>query len=111
MVGLGPSQDSPDFTTAMRQAAASLRPRRVLAHKACDAEHNHALPRIELSIRSTLIPVNLPCGCSPPKGHYWREMYQRFPWRQYRQRALAESGFSRHKRPVGSALTARNRIP
>lgn len=41
----GPSQDSPDFPAAVRQAAANLRPRRLLGDKGCDAEHNHALRR------------------------------------------------------------------
>ena len=54
----GPSQDSPDFPAAMRQAAANLQPRRVLADKGYDAEHNHALCRRELGIRSTVIPLN-----------------------------------------------------
>ena len=54
----GPSQDSPDFPAAVRQAAVNLRPRRVLADKGYDAEHNHALCRQELGIRSTVIPLN-----------------------------------------------------
>jgi hypothetical protein len=110
VVGLGPSQDSPDFIPAMRQAAANLRPRRVLADKAYDAEHNHALCRVELGIRSTAIPINPRSAYGPPKGRYRQMMYRRFPWRQYRRRTQAESGFSRHKRRLGSALTARNEI-
>lgn len=104
----GPSQDSPDFPAAMRQAAANLQPRRVLADKGYDAEHNHALCRQELGIRSTVIPLNPRNASGPPKGRYRRMMHDRFPNRQYRQRAQAESGFSRHKRRLGSALTARN---
>jgi hypothetical protein len=110
VAGLGPSQDSPDFIPAMRQAAVNLRPRRLLADKAYDAEHNHVLCRVELGIRSTVIPINPRGGYGPPKGQYRRQMYNRFPWRRYRQRAQAESGFSRHKRRLGSALTARNDI-
>lgn len=108
VVGLGPSQDSPDFTPAMRQAAGNLRPVRVLADKGYDAEHNHALCRRELGIRSTAIPINRRNAKGPPLGHYRRMMHDRFPLRQYRQRAQAESGFSRHKRRLGSALTARS---
>lgn len=37
-----------------------------------------------------------------------RLVKRRFPKIQYRQRAQAESGFSRHKRRPGSALTARH---
>lgn len=103
----GPSQDSPDFPAAMRQAAANLQPRRVLADKGY-AEHNHALCRQELGIRSTVIPLNPRNASGPPQGRYRRMMHDRFPNRQYRQRVQAESGFSRHKRRLGSALTARN---
>lgn len=103
----GPCQDSPDFPAAMRQAAVNLRPRRLLADKGYDAEHNHALCRRELGIRSTVIPINPRNAPGPPKTRYRRLMYDRFPLHKYRDRAQAESGFSRHKRRLGSALTAR----
>lgn len=104
----GPAQDSPDFPAAVRQAAANLRPRRLLGDKGYDAEHNHALCRQELGIRSTAIPLNPRNSPGPPKGRYRRMMHDRFPNRQYRHRAQAESGFSRHKRRLGSELTARS---
>lgn len=105
----GPSQDSPQFPEAIRQAAKNLKPTRVLADKGYDAEHNHALCRRELGIRSTVIPLNRRrAGRRWPKSHYRRMMKRNFPNRQYRQRAQAESGFSRHKRRLGSALTARS---
>ena len=108
VTGRGPSQDSPQFPEAMRQAAANLRPCRLLADKGYDAEHNHALCRRELGIRSTAIPLNpRRAGRRWPRSRYRRLMKRRFPKRQYRQRAQAESGFSRHKRRLGSALTAR----
>jgi hypothetical protein len=103
----GPSQDSPDFPAVVRQAAANLRPRRIVADKGYDAEHNHDLCRRELGIRSTIIPLNPRNAPGPPKGRYRRQMHDRFPHIKYRQRAQAESGFSRHKRRLGSALTAR----
>jgi Transposase DDE domain len=103
----GPSQDSSDFPAAVRQAAANLQPRRLLGDKGYDAEHNHALCRQELGIRSTVIPLNPRNASGPPKGRYRRMMHDRFPNRWYRHRAQAESGFSRHKRRLGSALTAR----
>jgi Transposase DDE domain len=106
----GPSQDSPDFPDAVRQAAANLRPRRLLADKGYDAEHNHVLCRQELGIRSTVIPLNPRNAPGPPKGRYRRMMHDRFPSRKYRHRAQAESGFSRHKRRLGSALTARSEL-
>jgi hypothetical protein len=108
VVSRGPSQDSPDFPAAVRQAAVNLQPRRVVADKAYDAEHNHALCRRELGIRSTIIPLNPRNAPGPPKGQYRRMMHERFPHRQYRHRTQAESGFSRHKRRLGSALTARH---
>lgn len=104
----GPSQDSLEFPAAMRQAAGNLRPRRVVADKGYDAEHHHVLCRRELGIRSTIIPLNPRNASGPPKGRYRRLMHDRFPRHQYRQRTQAESGFSRHKRRLGSALTTRS---
>lgn len=104
----GPTQDSPQFGPAMRQAAANLRPARVLADKGYDAEHNHALCRRELGVRTTAIPLNpRNTGRRWPKTRYRRLMKRWFPKLKYRQRAQAESGFSRHKRRLGSALTAK----
>lgn len=105
----GPSQDSPEFENAMRQAASNLHLRRVVADKGYDAEHNHALCRRELGIRSTVIPLNpRNHGRRWPKTPYRRQMKRRFPVRQYRRRTQAESAFSRHKRRLGSALDARS---
>lgn len=104
----GPCQDSPQFAPAMRQAVTNLRPRRVVADKGYDAEHNHALCRRELGIRSTAIPLNpRASGDREPRTKYRRLMKHRFPNRRYKERVQAESGFSRHKRRLGSALTAR----
>ncbi|MEM1356509.1 MAG: transposase [Planctomycetota bacterium] len=109
VVGLGPTQDSPQFAEAMRQAAKHVGFTRVLADRGYDAEHNHVLCRKELGIRSTAIPINpRSAGRVWPKAHYRRMMKRNFPHIKYRQRAQAESGFSRHKRRLGSALTARN---
>ena len=107
-IGRGPSQDSPQFPEAMRQAALNLRPRQLLADKGYDAEHNHELCRRELGIRSTVIALNpRRAGRRWPRTRYRRLMKRRFPRRQYRQRVQAESGFSRHKRRLGPALTVR----
>ena len=104
----GPSNDGPQFGPVVRQAAANLRLRRVLADKAYDGERNHALCRRELGVRTTAIPLNRRnAGRRWPKTKYRRLMRRRFPKRAYRQRAQAESGFSRHKRLLGSALTAK----
>lgn len=106
--GVGPTNDSPDFTPALRQAAALLRLDTVLGDAAYDAEHNHALCRDELGVRATVIPLQ-------PRGHpgswpttpYRRALRRRFPHTLYHQRWHAESVFSRHKRRLGSALRAR----
>jgi len=109
VVDRGPSQDSPQFPQAIRQAATNLHPTRVVADKGYDAEHNHVLCRQELGIRSTAIPINRRAtGRKWPKTRYRRLMKQRFPKIKYRQRTQAESGFSRHKRRLGSALTTRS---
>lgn len=109
VVGRGPSQDSPAFTPAMRQAAGNLHPDQVLGDKGYDAEHNHRLCREELGIRSTIIPVNpRNTGRRWPKTYYRRQMRKQFPKHEYGQRWQVESGFSRHKRRLGSALTARS---
>ena len=109
VVNRGPTQDSPQFAPAIRQAAVNLKPTRVPAGKGYDAEHHHVLCRREPGIRSTAIALN-PRGTGRkwPKTRYRRMMKKAFPKRQYRQRAQAESGFSRHKRRLGSTLTARH---
>lgn len=81
-----------------------------MADKAYDAEHNHALCRNVLGIRSTVIPINPRNAVQPPKGRFRRMIYDRFPLQKYRSRSQAESGFSRHKRRLGPALTARKTI-
>ena len=109
VVSDGPSQDSPQLPEAMRQAARHLHPNRLLADKGYDAEHNHALCREELGVRSTVIPLNRRRGGRKwPRSRYRRQMKRRFPKQKYRQRVQAESAFSRFKRRLGSALTARS---
>ncbi len=106
--GVGPSQDSPDFTPAMRQAATLLAFDTALADAAYDAEHNHRLCRDELGLRRTVISLNpRNAGDRSPSGPYRRALWTDFPARLYRQRWHAESVFSQHKRRLGSALTAR----
>lgn len=106
--GVGPSQDSPDFAPAMRQAAGLVAIDTALADAAYDAEHNHRLCREDLGVRHTAIPLNpRNAGRRWPKAPYRRAMRRRFPRDLYHQRWHAESGFSQHKRRLGSALTAR----
>jgi transposase len=109
VTGTGPTQDSPAFTPAMRQATALLTFDTVVADAAYDAEHNHRLCREELGVRQSLIPLNARnTGRRWPKTPYRRALRRRFPRPEYHQRWHVESAFSRHKRRLGSALTARS---
>jgi hypothetical protein len=109
MPGRGPSQDSPDFGPALRQASANLHLDCLLADTGYDGEHNHRLAREELGIRLTAIKLNpRNAGGQEPKGRYRAQLHRRFPKRRYHRRAHAECVFSRLKRHLGSALTARN---
>jgi transposase len=108
VTGVGPSQDSPDFAPAMRQAADLVAIDAVLADAGYDAEHNHRLCREELSVQRTVIRLNRrDTGRRWPETPYRRAMRRRFERELYNQRWHAESGFSQHKRRLGSALTAR----
>jgi transposase len=108
VTGIGPSQDSPDFTPAMRQAATLLDLSTVLADAGYDAEHNHRLCRDELGIGRSIIALNRRnTGRRWPKTPYRRALRQHFPRLLYHQRWHIESGFSQHKRRLGSALTTR----
>jgi len=108
VTGRGPTQDSPEFTPALRQAVRVLRLDTVLGDAGYDAEHNHRLCREALGVRQTVINLNpRNVGRRWPATPYRREMRRRFPRALYHQRWHAESAFSRHKRRLGSALTAR----
>jgi len=109
VTGTGPTQDSPDFAPAMRQAAALVALDTALADAGYDAEHNHRLCREELGLRRSVIALNpRNTGRRWPKTPYRRAMRRRFPRDLYHQRWHAESGFSQHKRRLGSALSARS---
>ena len=56
--GLGPSQDLPDFTPTMRQAAGLLAIDIALGNTGYDAEHNHGLCHEDLSVQQTVIRLN-----------------------------------------------------
>lgn len=104
----GPSNDSPQFPDAVRQASRNVSFDRLLADAGYDAEHNHALCRQELGIRSTVIPINDRGANVPPSGHYRGQMARRFHRRVYGQRWQVESAFSRNKRLLGPAVRARS---
>jgi hypothetical protein len=116
-VATGPSNDSPQFTPVMAQAALAVTWDRVLADAAFDAEDHHRYCRADLGVRATVIPLN-PRGQGRkwPKTKYRRQMVKRFRKkpkgsrhrRVYGQRWQAESAFSRHKRRLGSSLGGRS---
>jgi hypothetical protein len=111
--GAGPLNDAPFFAPVLRQAHAVLAalgrtPQSVVADAGYDAEAAHVLCRDTLGIRSTAIALNRrTCGAAGPRGRYRRRMHRRFPCGLYRQRRQVESLFSRLKRNLGAALTAR----
>lgn len=116
-VSTGPSNDSPQLRPVMAQASLLVTWRRMLADAAFDAEANHAYPREELGVRSTVIPVfRRGGGAGPVGGKYRNQMARRFRpkpegsryRRVFGQRWQAESAFSRHKRRLGSALAGRS---
>jgi hypothetical protein len=106
--GVGPSQDSPDFAPAVRQAAELVAFDTVLADAGYDAEHDHRLCREDLGVRQVVIPLNpRNTGDRWPAAPYRRARRLDFPDRTCRQRWHAGSAFSQHERRLGSALTAR----
>jgi len=105
----GPSNDSPQFPEAVKQAAENIDFDRLLADAAYDGEHNHELCREVLGIRSTVIPLNKRrTGRKWPTSKYRRQMKHRFHNRIYGNRWQVESSISRNKRLLGSALRARS---
>jgi len=116
-VSTGPSNDSPQFPRVMAQASLVVTWDRVLADAAFDSEEHHRYARVDLGVRSTVIPIN-PRGQGRkwPKTTYRRQMVKRFRKkpkgsrhrRVFGQRWQVESAFSRHKRRLGSALGGRS---
>src|SRR6516165_8891176 len=112
-VSRGPSQDSPQFKPTVRAACRRCAVDTLLGDGAFDAEHNHVLARQRLGIRATVFPLNRRnTGRKWPKTKFRRQMVRRFRRkprgskhrRVYGQRWQIESGFSRNKRLLGSAL-------
>jgi hypothetical protein len=109
-LALGPSNDAPGFQPAIRQAASHLAIRRVLADAAYDCEAFHALCRQDLGVTTTAIPINYRGSNAAPSSPYRKLMHNRFPCNLFGQRWQAESVFSRFKRRLGEALTARSHV-
>jgi hypothetical protein len=105
----GPTNESPLFADLLDQSYGLAPWDRVLADKAYDAEHNHAVGREQSGIRSTVIPLNRRRGGRRwPRTKYRRQMRRRFHRLKYRQRWQVESVFSRHKRRLDDALRSRS---
>jgi hypothetical protein len=118
--GWGPTHDLLDFTPVVRQAVALWQAARhavpaqvrrlhaLVADAGYDAEAAHVLCREELGVRTTAIRLNRRRTSRRwPKTRYRRALRRRFPWRLYHRRQQVESVFSRVKRRLGAALTAR----
>ena len=108
VISTGPSTDCHYLKPAVTQAIRNIPIDTLLADSGYDAEYNHQLCRDEFGIRSTVIPVNdrnLKYGRT--SGQNRRRMKQHFPAASYRKRWHVESVFSRFKRRLGNALTAR----
>jgi transposase len=92
----------------MRQDAALIWIDTTLGDTGYDAEHNHRLCHENLGVRQTVIRLTRRnTGLRWPKTPYRRAMRHRFLKTLYNQRWHVDSGFSQHKRRLGSALTAR----
>ena len=118
VVSRGPGHDAGQFKAAAKAAAGRGPIDTLLGDAAYDAEHLHAYAREDLKIRSTVFPVyrrGAKGRRKPPSGKYRRQMVRRFrkkpkgsrSKRVYGQRWQIESGSSRHKRLLDSALRAR----
>lgn len=116
----GPAQDAPGWKPAVREASKNAPLGAVLGDAGYDSEANHAFAREEAGASTTRIPINRRnAGRKWPKTPRRREMRRWFrrprrgrdgrrrkPRRIYNQRWQVESGFSRDKRLMGSALRA-----
>jgi transposase len=108
VISTGPSTDCHYLKPAVTQAVRNIPIDTLLADSGYDAEYNHRFCREEFRIRSTVIQINdrgLKYGRI--SGKHRRRMQNRFPAASYRKRWHIESVFSRFKRRLGNALTAR----
>jgi transposase len=110
----GPRQDAPHLIPAVRQATKGVAIDTLLGDAGYDSEANHATPRQELGVRSTLIALNWRGSRKWPQTKYRRQMVRRFQKkprksrskRLYGQRWQVESAFSRNKRRLGASVAA-----
>lgn len=110
----GPTQDAPHLIPAVRQAITRAAIDTLLADAGYDSEDNHATPRNQLGVRSTVIALNWRGSRKWPRAKYRRQMVRRFrkkprtsrSKRIYGQRWQIESVFSRNKRRLGASVAA-----
>lgn len=102
--GTGPSQDSPDFTPAVRQAAALLALDTALADAGYDAEHNHRLCREECGMRHSVIALNL----RNTSRRWPKPLYRRAMRRQF-LRTLYHQGYT--QRAASASTNAASALP
>lgn len=109
--GWGPSHDTPAAAPALRQASTLVALVALAADAGYDAEPVHRLCRETLGMRATAVALN-PRGTGRrwPRTPYRREMRAAFPRALYAERLQVESVFSRDKRRLGDALTARQPV-
>ena len=108
-VSLGPNNDAPWLPETIQQAVQQIPIHRLLADSGYDSEKNHHYCRKKMGIRSTVIAVNdRYYKGGPLKGHYRKQMKERFPKQKYKQRWQVESVFSRFKRRLGYALRSQS---
>jgi hypothetical protein len=105
----GPAGDARTLPPVVAQAVGLLRLRTVVADAGFDGEPNHVVCREQLGIPQTVIRLNKRHGRRRPKTRYRRALRACFPWRVYHRRQHVECVFSRDKRRLGDALTARQR--
>ena len=106
----GPAADATTLPPVVAQAVRLLRLRTVVADAGFDGEPNHVVCREQLGVPQTVIRLNKRHGRRWPKTRYRRALRRRFPWRVYHRRQHVECVFSRDKRRLGAALTARRRV-
>lgn len=105
-VTLGPRNDKCEAPSILRRARRRTAFGEVLLDAGYDSEGIHELVRDELGAVSIIPPKSGPKTRKWPRTRYRREMKRSFPRKSYGQRWQIESAFSRHKRLLGSELSA-----
>ena len=100
--GKGPYPDVGEFEGLIRQAAARVKLKTVLADAGYDSESNHQFAREEMELRTVIPPKHGRPSNKPAKGKYRRMMQTRFDEECYRKRSQVETVMSMIKRRQGS---------